>query len=583
MKPKASIWSLFEALLLDIAEAHGHYQSDVCVCSPMLSSDLNKIRSEAGRENALFLTVTLPSEGKAFDAFLSGRGVLPQFSLSVLNSIVETKGSIGQVVLHVRQLSYLFYKYEYPYEPETAKAVIESFVNTDRDLQVLQVPCEDPIIRNASNFIASIFARFNPWDIYPKHGPGAVATGEGPHEKSVLKRVYRELDATYPFTEYMCFSLSHVVDELDKIEALECLEEPTAKVVLVPKDSRGPRLISCEPLEVQWIQQGLGRKIVSLLESHPLTRGHVNFTCQEVNRKLALQASIDASFDTLDMKDASDRVGLELVRVLFRHVPDVLRCVLACRSTQTVLPNGVLVRLNKFAPMGSALCFPIESLVFYALAVSCLQHCFGISRRKARKAVYVYGDDIIIKTGFYPALMEHFPRFGLRFNEAKCCTGDSRFRESCGMDAFNGVPVQPLRVKTLISAHLDPNAIASYVAYSNIAYARGFKRLACECEDYVRHFLPGVPYTNDVCGGLSFVRPIALRTLDGPIPLKKRYNKRLQRWEVLGYILQPALRKDVSSGWRLLLRRSSIGSTETELGLYAIPRRVKLTRGWVAT
>jgi hypothetical protein len=158
-----------------------------------------------------------------------------------------------------------------------------------------------------------------------------------------------------------------IIDRVQWYRGLERLPAGTAKVVLVPKDSRGPRLISAEPLEYQWIQQGVGRSIVAHLEAHHLTKGRVNFTHQEVNRRLAQESSATLELATLDLKDASDRVSLELVRRVFKNTPELVRALEAIRTDATLLPDGRVQSLKKFAPMGSAVCFPVEAFVFWAI------------------------------------------------------------------------------------------------------------------------------------------------------------------------------------------------------------------------
>lgn len=250
----------------------------------------------------------------------------------------------------------------------------------------------------------------------------------------MFKRYYRSLAERFPYEDYFFFNLSHMCDELRSYLSLEELDTPVAKVVLVPKDSRGPRLISSEPLEVQWIQQMLMANMVHTIETHPLTRGLVNFTDQSVNRRLALRGSTEESnfLVTLDMKDASDRVHSTLVRILFPNT--WVAALMAARSTATRLPNGEVVQLHKFAPMGSATCFPVEALIFWALSTATIidsSNSLTINGRAVTttpfatlnmlfrglercgtpacdRAVYVYGDDIILHREDYTVVERTF-------------------------------------------------------------------------------------------------------------------------------------------------------------------------------
>jgi hypothetical protein len=576
--------NLYTNMLLDIAVQNQYAALGGNVVSPSLSISITKVTEEAERDNAAFFTQILPAFGRLIDAYLTtgddAQTIESGCPLPFIWELwLEFRRTEDPTVLRsVRQLTYVFYKYETPYAPDTAQAVLDTFVANEIALKALTIDGRDPIIRRARNLISSVLSNLDPRGITPRHGPGAVATGEDVLGKTRFSRIYRELDVVYPFTGYMMFSLSHVADCLEYVQGLEVLDAGTAKVVLVSKDSRGPRLISCEPLEYQWIQQGLAKAITSRIEAHPLTRGHVNFADQGVNRELARKGSLTLEWDTLDMKDASDLVSLALVKELFSGTA-VLEGLIASRTPETKLPNGLVVQMAKFAPMGSALCFPIEALVFYALAVSVL-NCRGLSRRKAIDSVYVYGDDLVIRAGFAEHLYKAFEAVGLRFNRSKCATSKVPFRESCGLDAFKGHPVTPLRVKTPVSERLSPAGIASYVAMSNGFYEHGFYLVA----DYIERLVSRqivLPYSTVLKGYLSWVRPYASRSFNIALGFRYRFNRRWFREEIKTNYLSPVQVSQPADNWETVLRKLNSGDTRSQPGTYSVPRRAKLSRGWV--
>jgi hypothetical protein len=549
-------------------------------------------------EGVQFLTVTLPRLGKAVDTALSSGTQLstpgfqkkpgtqlPKLFGWLLELLFDKNGfertdSSPEALRSLRQLVYFLYKLELTYDERKTQKVIADFIQTEKDLENFEVP-DNRVTEYARRFTTDVFGLFDARDIVPRHGPGAVATGEGPAEKQVFSRIYDQIEAFYPFTEYFCLNLTHVADTCHTFGDLESLRAGTAKVVLVPKDSRGPRLISCEPLEYQWVQQGLGRKVTSHLESHRLTRRHVNFTDQQINRDLALQSSKDQEWVTLDMKEASDRVSTALVKELFRDAPVLLEALLATRSPETMLPDGTKVQLNKFAPMGSCLCFPVEAFVFYALAVGVLVHERRIPRREARKRVYVYGDDIIVRREDYAFLLHHFPEFGLMFNTQKCCTAGF-FRESCGCDAYKGVDVTPIKLRS-VSCHrrrLDIGVIRSYVALSNAAYKAGYLRLAKRTEDLVLQRTGPLPiFSHEDIGGIGFVRADACTHVQ-PEGVRTRFNKSLHRREVNTWQSVPEYEYSDADDWSTVLRRMTAPNQYTRPGIYAIPRRSRPKRGW---
>ena len=453
-----------------------------------LRADIKTLSSRFQCEGLAFLTKSLPKLGKALDqALVSGmfniplgfkrsksNASIPAFLQAYFNMVFNEDGILrdtasAEVISHLRQILFFAYKLELPYSVSQESLVIEKFKTVDEELDMQCDPLASEILHLAKIITGRVFNGFNHKDIRPRHGPGAVATGEKLDAKWKFSRLYNAIHQVYPYYDYYVVGgACELTDRLAWYRSLKRLESGVAKVVLVPKDSRGPRLISCEPLEYQWIQQGLGRKLQQFLEyDSSYTRGNVNFTRQEINRNLALANSISGRFVTLDLEDASDRVSLEVVRRVFSSSPQLLRALEACRSTATKLPSGEIVSLNKFAPMGSALCFPVESYLFWVLIVAAVVHYTNLPLVKVGKRIFVYGDDIIVPTEWATLSIQALEIFNLRVNRSKSCISGN-FRESCGMDAFKGVPVTPLRLKTRWSnQQSDGSCLASYVSLAN--------------------------------------------------------------------------------------------------------------------
>lgn len=541
--------------------------------------DVEEIQRRYDEEGIGFITKTLPRLGKAIDKSLSqgtklttpnfkkkNRTELPAFCWTLFSLVFRADGypicnrsperrddvrgvapqdqtvppDVNQalVVKALRQICYSFYKLQLPYEEEQEKKVITDFVQTDGEVPDLydHLGNEDRMVMHvARGLVCRVANMLDPYSGIPRHGPGAVATGEIQSEKHKFKRYYTRLADRFSYDEWFFCNPSHLCDSLQELQSMESIEAGTAKVVLVPKDSRGPRLISCEPLEYQWVQQALCSVLVTGIEQHPLTKGRVNFTRQDVNRELALTSSLTGEFVTLDMKEASDRVSLALVKELFpQRWYDALY---ACRTPQTKLPNGIVHQMKKFAPMGSAVCFPVESLVFWSLCVATLRVKHKQSLRKAISSVYVYGDDIVCKSDSHGLIVSTLPVFGLKLNEDKCCV-TGFFRESCGMDAFAGHPVIPVRFRTPWSHRPKPAVLASYTAQSNELYEQGLWRTSQYIfEQLQQNWGSKIPVVSDRnIGCIAFVRPDwSSGTLNRA---RWRYNKCLQRTEVLGFRLK---------------------------------------------
>jgi hypothetical protein len=569
--------------------------------------DVATMKSRCRTEGLSFLTKTLPLLGKALDrALVSGRLSVPrEFSRERKQNEVRSRPAFMQVyfsrlfcssgflldsaspadVRHVRQVCYAAYKLELEYSSIEEARVIANFLNTELELSQHQVSTRESVLTTRCAEISScVFDGFDPLDVVPRHGPGSVATGERSEAKYVFRRKYLAIHRVYPYYEYFMVGRGReLLDRLVWYKSLEVHESGTAKVVLVPKDSRGPRLISCEPLEYQWIQQGLSRGLAKHLESKSmLTRGQVNFHSQEVNQELALSSSLDGEYATLDLRDASDRVSLDLVRRIFAKETRLLRCLEACRSTATKLPDGRTIELLKYAPMGSALCFPIMAYAIWVLVVAAVEQSTGLPLRRVASKVFVFGDDIVVPTSWAPLAISALERCGLVANSNKCCTS-GRFRESCGYDAFKGELVTPSRLRTKWSRRMSDGAcLVSYTALANDLAKKGYNDAARYIRDGLEETYGRLPYGTSrasfPCVSCDSGPEAALRNESF---LRTRVNKHLQRTEF--QVLRVLNRKTPTEldSWPRLLRDFCLGRVDDPTHEVVL-RSSKIKRSWAA-
>lgn len=422
----------------------------------------------------LFLR-SLPCMGRALDALLLTDGstdrtthqcaletfwvsAVPILGIELCNRLIWMDPIWEpNIIRALRELSYLFYKYDVPPTKIQVLEAVDKFVSTDKSIEDLRVDVSRDLA-----LLSRIFRGIDLSDITPRHGPGAVSMKEIGPEKYDWSNMPQRLVNVYSY-DYFVASYAHLCEVLSELRALP-ESEPSARLLTVPKDSRGPRVISCEPKEFQWIQQGIMSKLVAWIEHHPITRNHVRFTDQGVNGRLALTGSKNGDWATLDLSEASDRVSLEYVEKSFPEW--VTTYILACRSLSTRLPSGELVVMKKFAPMGSANCFPILALtVFTRLRVAGITQC------------HVYGDDVIVPKAQALLAIKTLEEIGLKVNTSKSCmTGF--FRESCGVDAYRGVNVTPMRIKHRWSSRPHPSAYVAWCSYANQLYVRGYIRAA---------------------------------------------------------------------------------------------------------
>jgi hypothetical protein len=194
---------------------------------------------------------------------------------------------------------------------------------------------------------------------------------------------------------------------------------------------------------------------------------------------MALMGSTDGKTATIDLSEASDRVSLALVEELFGFNPSFIRYLKLSRSRFVQTEDDELILLNKFASMGSALTFPIESMVFMTLVVTVLCRMRGDFRRKTVKSyrrrsgtLSIYGDDIIIPVDAYPNVVQSLTSLGMKVNSSKSFS-TGKFRESCGVDAYEGRVVTPSYARAYLpESRANSNSLVKASELRNQLYER---------------------------------------------------------------------------------------------------------------
>nr|UJQ84895.1 MAG: putative RNA-dependent RNA polymerase [Leviviridae sp.] len=220
------------------------------------------------------------------------------------------------------------------------------------------------------------------------------------------------------------------------------------KVVTVPKNAKTDRTIAIEPLMNVFIQMGIGRCI-----RHRLLRAGIDLRTQETNQVLALQGSKDGTLATIDLSGASDSISLRLVERLLPE--DWVTALKQCRSPRGVLPSGELITYQKVSSMGNGYTFDLETLIFWAFSVACME-----VTNTTREPVAIYGDDIVINVVSSHLLIQVLSEFGFSTNLEKTFVSGV-FRESCGKHYFNGLDVTPFYIRHEIKSDLAKFTLAN--------------------------------------------------------------------------------------------------------------------------
>jgi hypothetical protein len=396
-----------------------------------------------------WVQISGPKLDKDMLQFLEFRtGILPAFPdwlMPLWNGFIDAlpSGKAGRILGCLRTILGFGYKAEQVPTSEQLQKAQKAFEEANQDVGFWNSVFEstdspDPLFREARRLVSRVISRVDWFEIIPSYGPGAVFPRRIPCEKGKFD-VYKPIEAFYPYDKY--FNCVHNVGMDDLMShSYTTHDEITCRMVAVPKDSRGPRLICVHPSEAIWIQQGQRRVLERAIETSPLTSGKINFRDQSVNGSLALSSSRDRKYCTLDLKEASDRIGFSLVKYLFgKYAFDTIA---STRASTVVLLDNRQVELQMFAPMGNCLTFPVESLVFWSLVRAGILSKYGVNCTE----IYVFGDDIIFPTEYYDGAINGLIRAGLIPNVSKTFK-DGLFRESCGVDAYNGEDVTPHRIR----------------------------------------------------------------------------------------------------------------------------------------
>jgi hypothetical protein len=501
--------------------------------------DIKYVISRCENEGLSFLTITLPSFGSDFETSLSRgyvdsdlfhgfkwTGGLPSFLRGFLRRVFHPRsGRIHakpcvEAVRFIRQICHLLKKVELPCTPEREKAALDRYLRVEEELRTREDSGEwtDADYVEFSRMAVFLFGSplsvvdqmvYNS-EILPKHGPGKVSDKLEGNQKWTLPTWTERLEGIFPYVD---FGLpNHRYWEMNP-EYLPPESEPPVKVVMVPKTLKTPRVIAVEPTHMQYMQQGLLIALVQALEGPHNPFPVLGFSDQLPNQELARRGSLQGDLATIDLSDASDRVLNSLVmNGLVRRFPWLRKALDATRSRTSVMPDGTLVGLRKFASMGSAVCFPIEALVFATIAMMGVQRSMGRSLTKKDLksllgSVRVYGDDIIVPTVHANHVVEELTRFGLAVNHSKSFL-EGNFRESCGGDFFLGEWVTPIRCKKdLPRSWSDAAGVASWVELSNNLHLAGYWETAQAVQTHIHSIvgqLPTVPWQSGAIGLHSF-------------------------------------------------------------------------------
>lgn len=478
------------------------------------SKDCSTVTRRVQSEGIQFATVMLPlliqgmlNRLEFRESSYPGFKILPGadypcFCKGIFAAIIgaSNEAERATALKHLYQVSVAFKKLKGPYSTVQLVKQFDEFLEVDASLKSLNFDEGEAgaIMAIATRLCTRDFKSFSldSRNTRPRPGPGATNTPRPKTMRYEPRVLYTRINRILDYQEWFYLTPWYAVDKARSFLKLhnEAQYEPSARFLFVPKTFGKARGICAEENETQVLQQGVSRNIRSMI-SRSYLKKHLQLTDQTHNAKAALEGSLTGNRCTIDMSEASDRISRDLVSTMFANTP--LSEVLYALSTRWIIPPVECKDRNpifteKYAPMGSGLCFPVMSLVHFYLVKAIMMHkkhhidsCDGI---------LVFGDDIIVPKDAYADVTSLLPCFGMKLNLSKSYS-ESLFRESCGIHAYNGVDITPVYIRYIPKTEKLQNC-NSLLATEHLLDAKSFH----EGSKVLRSWLRSVYRITDTVG-----------------------------------------------------------------------------------
>lgn len=338
--------------------------------------------------------------------------------------------------------------------------------------------------------------------------------------------------------------------ELFRLQDFQVKVVPGSKLSSVPKDRTKNRTTCTEPILNMFYQLGVKTQIESVLRDRFL----IDLSTQpDINQRLARIGSLDDGLATIDMKDASDSISVELCRELLP--PAIFRLLMYIRSPRTHCGNE-LIDLAMISTMGNGFTFALMTFIFAALVRS-VYNCAGVRARNGEN-FGVFGDDIIILKEHAQTLIDALTRSGLTVNEDKSFL-EGPFRESCGGDFYLGHNVRGVYIKRM---NHETHVYSAFNRLHFWALRHGFK--LSSTLSYLLERAEFRPVPADVGDDAGFI--VTTRELEAGHPKGRNGTLKYQ-----GYRFRPRYREQCSDRFR-----NHYGGLITFLGGYLRDNRMEL-------
>nr|UJQ85034.1 MAG: hypothetical protein 3 [Leviviridae sp.] len=370
------------------------------------------------------------------------------------------------------------------------------------------------------------------------HGPGATLSSNGNRTTTYYKYLDLPYTVTTKAAPYAYAAMSANPRWLDYLESSgrrkelppiaapqyqkelmlfkDCCTLVTSdKITFVPKDARTERPIAVGASLNIYLQLG-----VKTYMEERLKQFGVDLTNQTRNQELARQGSRyayvggvenDSQFSTIDMASASDTISIEIVKLL---LPNEWFAFLSDLRHESGTLDGEEILYEKFSAMGNGFTFPLESLIFWAVAKAAAKVSGAPSQTKD---IAVYGDDLIVRRSASSHVLHALEWAGFLINTEKSFIS-GYFKESCGADYFRGHNVRPFYLKRRVTTYEDVYFILNSMSLMGVEHRStpGHVALFQELLSYIpmkkRRYLP--MHSTEDCGlrvPFAFITDLGIR------------------------------------------------------------------------
>lgn len=315
------------------------------------------------------------------------------------------------------------------------------------------------ILRRVGNHVTEVVEQcMSDLTLVGRHGPGVVAeTGD----QLVKRQILWYNPQLRPFSRLFFRSPDNTGGWLENKP-----KYTDARVLMVPKDHKTLRMISAEPAQTQFVQQAVRSGIEKAMRRHKVLR-HIDISNQQKQRDLLKKGRVA----TIDLSCASDTIRVK--HLLLLRLPLHVREFLLGLRTPTQVFKGRTLPTQGLYPMGAAVCFPFETMLFFLLA---REYSLAETGRTPR-VLGVYGDDIVVDDHLAGGLMSFLSRCAFTPNRLKSFVcGD--FFETCGVFSYKGVDVSPIKMKKLPPVSDRDLRNLSFQSYAERAERYGYTHLS---------------------------------------------------------------------------------------------------------